>query len=148
MVMLTAGAFEREAIRPYLFGHFGDMLLAATRHPTMLTYLDNNLSVGPHSRAGGSRRRGLNENLARETLELHSVGVRGGYTQTDVTELARIITGWRMARDLDDVQFGRFFFDAKAHEPGGFTVLGRRYAPGGVEQGLAVLADLARHPAT
>src|SRR5690349_3140445 len=106
MVKMTAGAFEREAIRPHVFGRFGDMLLAVTKHPTMLFYLNNNASVGPNSPAGDARGQGLNENLARETLEVHSVGVHCGYTQSDVTELARIITGCWMTRDRDDIPFG------------------------------------------
>ena len=89
-----AGAYEREAIRPHVLGRFADMLLAVETHPAMLIYLDNQASVGPNSRAGPNRGRGLNENLAREILELHTLGVGGGYTQDDVTNLARILTGW------------------------------------------------------
>ena len=93
-----AGGFEREAIRPHVFGRFTDMLLAVERHPAMLLYLDNAQSIGPNSMAGAAdRRRGLNENLAREILELHTLGVDGGYTQDDVRSLARILTGWMFA---------------------------------------------------
>jgi uncharacterized protein (DUF1800 family) len=95
---ILAGAFEREAIRPHVFGRFADMLLAVETHPAMLGYLDNQQSIGPNSKANANKKRGLNENLARETLELHTLGVNGGYTQTDVTTLAKIITGWTVAR--------------------------------------------------
>ena len=90
----VAGAYEREAIRPHLFGKFEDMLLAVAHHPVMLAYLDNARSLGPNSRAGKRSGRGLNENLAREILELHTLGVNGGYSQTDVREFAKILTGW------------------------------------------------------
>jgi uncharacterized protein (DUF1800 family) len=93
---MWAGAFEREAIRPYVLGRFGDMLKAVEQHPAMLFFLDNQSSLGPESRAGQNRKRGLNENLAREIMELHTLGVGGGYSQDDVTSLARIITGWPM----------------------------------------------------
>jgi uncharacterized protein (DUF1800 family) len=148
-VRILAGAFEREAIRPHVFGRFGDMLLAVETHPAMLFYLDNQQSIGPDSRAGQNRKRGLNENLAREILELHTLGVDGGYTQADVTSLARIITGWtvvgRQGRLGDP---GTFTFFANAHEPGDRLLLGKTYADAGFEQGKEALADLARHPAT
>ena len=94
---MWAGSFEREAIRPHVLGRFGDMLKAVEQHPAMLFFLDNQQSLGPDSRAGQNRKRGLNENLAREIMELHTLGVGGGYTQDDVTSLARIITGWTFA---------------------------------------------------
>ena len=144
---LTAGAFEREAIRPHVLGRFADMLVAATKHPAMLTYLDNDRSIGPGSPRRRRGRQGLTENLARETLELHSVGVDGGYDQTDVTELAAALTGWQ-GLSARRGGAGTFFFEASAHEPGARTILGRRYAMAGVRQGEAVLADLARAPAT
>ena len=97
-----AGAFEREAIRPYACGRFADMLRAVCRHQAMLLYLDNAISVGPDSRFGQQRQRGLNENLAREILELHTLGVNGGYTQGDVREFAKILTGW----SNPDIGFG------------------------------------------
>lgn len=134
---------EREAIRLNLGGRFRDLLRAATLHPAMLLYLDNAQSIGPGSRAGLRRVRGLNENLARELLELHTVGVHGGYTQADVTELARLLTGWTLVRDGD----GRVEFNPAWHEPGPKTVLGRRY-PEGPEAVEALFDDLARHPAT
>ena len=92
------GAFEREVIRPYCFGHFSDLLLQVTRHPAMLLYLDNVRSVGPSSVAG-RKNRGLNENLAREILELHTLGPDGGYDQSDVEQFARVLTGWSVSRE-------------------------------------------------
>ena len=97
LARMWAGSFEREAIRPHVLGRFGDMLKAVEQHPAMLFFLDNQQSLGPESRAGERRKRGLNENLAREIMELHTLGVGGGYTQDDVTSLARIITGWTFA---------------------------------------------------
>lgn len=151
---------EREAIRPRVTGRFEDLLVAVTQHPAMLRYLDNVASVGddsPAARRGQQRARaanrklGINENLAREVLELHTLGVDGGYTQADVTELARALTGWSMPRPRQ-WQGGApsqvFAFQAATHEPGARTVLGKRYADGGEEQARAILRDLARHPAT
>lgn len=148
-VRATAGAFEREAIRPHVLGRFADMLLAVETHPAMLVYLDNQQSIGPDSRAGQRRGKGLNENLAREILELHTLGVDGGYTQGDVTSLARIITGWTVAGPDGRLGLpGTFVFNPNWHEPGGHVLLGRPYPDAGVEQGRAALLDLARHPAT
>ena len=144
-----AGPFEREAIRPFVLGRFADMLVAVERHPAMLYYLDNQQSIGPNSRAGQNRKRGLNENLAREIMELHTLGVDGGYTQSDVTSLARIITGWTfVGRDGRLGEPGTFTFNANAHEPGDQMVLGKAYLQGGMGQGEAALNDLARHPST
>ena len=144
-----AGAYEREVVRPHVFGRFADMLRASARHPAMLDFLDNRLSVGPESPAGRRRRRGLNENLAREILELHTLGVSGGYAQADVTNLARIITGWGIAgREGKVAPANTFAFDAGAQEPGAWAVLGRNYDQDGLSRGGAVLDDLARHPAT
>ena len=143
------GAFEREAIRPHVLGRFSDMLLAATRHPAMLAYLDNAESFGPNSRAGLRRARGLNENHARELMELHTIGVDGGYSQADVTALAKVLTGWSSSRgEADNAPIGQFIFRANAHEPGPQTIIGTVYDQPGERQGLVVLADLARHPAT
>lgn len=116
----------------------------------MLFYLDQARSIGPDSPAGRRRSAGLNENLAREMMELHTVGVDGGYTQGDVTELARALTGWSTpnARDRDDGVTGAFLFRANVHEPGARTVMGRTYRQAGLAQGQAILRDLARHPAT
>ncbi len=148
-VRVTAGPFEREAIRPHVLGRFADMLRAVETHPAMLFYLDNNQSIGPLSRNGLNSKRGLNENLAREILELHTLGVDGGYSQGDVTSLARIITGWTVASpDEDILHGGRFTFGPARHEPGDHAVLTRVYAEGGLDQGRSALDDLARHPAT
>lgn len=148
-VHIAAGAFEREAIRPNLFGTFEEMLIAVETHPAMLVFLDNRQSVGPNSPANKNGKRGLNENLAREIMELHTLGVDGGYTQADVTSFARIITGWTVYRnDNKPGPQGTFSFNANAHEPGDHTVIGTTYAEGGVEQGKKVLRDLARSPAT
>ncbi len=140
---------EREAIRPHVLGRFADMLRAVEQHPAMLNFLDNAQSVGPNSKAGKNRKLGLNENLAREILELHTMGVGSGYSQADVTALARIITGWTISgRDGKLGEPGSFVFNANAHEPGSATLLGRFYAEEGVAQGEAALADLAREGAT
>ncbi len=146
---MWAGSFEREAIRPYVLGRFGDMLKAVEQHPAMLFFLDNQQSLGPDSRAGQNRKRGLNENLAREIMELHTLGVGSGYSQDDVTSLARIITGWTFAgREGKLGQPGSFVFNANAHQPGPQRLLGKIYESNGVAQGEAALADIARHPAT
>ena len=147
LVSPIVGAFEREAIRPHVSGRFMDMLLAATRHPAMLLYLDNASSVGPNSIVGRRRGRGLNENLAREILELHTLGVDGGYRQEDVVALAELLTGWSIARP-EDARAGEFHFRAYAHQPGSKTLLGQRFDQGGVAEGERALALLARHPAT
>ena len=145
----TAGSFEREAIRPHVLGRFADMLLAVERHPAMLFYLDNAQSVGPESRAGQNRRRGLNENLGREILELHTLGADAGYTQADVTAMARVITGWTFAgREGRLGEPGTFVFNANMHEPGDEMVAGHAYLDGGYGQGEAALNDIARAPAT
>ena len=149
LARVWAGAFEREAIRPHVVGRFLDMLMAVGKHPAMLYYLDNQQSVGPDSRVGRKRRRGLNENLARETMELHTIGVDGGYSQADVTSLSRILTGWTFAGRKGFLgEPGSFVFNANAHEPGPQTLLGKIYPAGGLAQGEAALTDLARHPAT
>src|SRR5579871_1647425 len=146
---IWAGSFEREAIRPHVFGRFSDMLMAVEQHPAMLFFLDNQQSLGPDSRAGQNRKRGLNENLAREIMELHTLGVGGGYTQADVTSLARIITGWTfVGRQAKLGSPGKFVFNANAHQPGPQVLLGKTYQDTGVEQGEAALADIARHPST
>lgn len=147
-VLVIAGAFEREAIRPHVAGRFEDMLQAAECHPAMLTYLDNAVSIGPQSPFGRKRKRGLNENLAREILELHTLGVDGGYTQADVRDLAKILTGWTVVQSPSNGAIGTFRFRPEKHEPGAHTVLGTRYAGKGEAQGRAVLGDLARHPST
>lgn len=151
-------AFERDAIRPHILGRFQDMLLAVERHPAMLVYLNQNNSIGPNSVAAKrlARRRertlGLNENLGREAMELHTLGVRSGYTQTDVTEFSRALTGWtvdglgarrRVAR-LD----GGFVFRPALHEPGARHIMGKVYDQQGEAQARAALVDFARSPKT
>ena len=149
LARMWAGSFEREAIRPYVLGRFGDMLKAVEQHPAMLFFLDNQQSLGPESRAGQNRKRGLNENLAREIMELHTLGVGGGYSQDDVTALARIITGWTFAGRQGQLGApGSFVFNANAHQPGPQHLLGKTYENNGVAQGEAALADIARHPST
>jgi uncharacterized protein (DUF1800 family) len=145
--------FENEAIRPNVFGRFADLALAVVRHPAMLLYLDNAQSIGPNSPVGRRREAGLNENLARELMELHTLGVDGGYAQDDVRALAKILTGWtiarpgRMAERLNATP-GTFRFIALAHEPGDKTLLGKRYAENGEQEGIAAIRDLSGHPAT
>lgn len=159
-VLGLAGAFEREAIRPHVTGHFSDLLLAVEKHPAMILYLDNQASIGPNSkvaklaaRRGRSRKLDINENLAREILELHTLGVDGGYTQADVTTFAKAISGWsvggqdqgrRLARlGFDNGTPGEFFFREPFHEPGSKKLSGRSYGDEGVKQGEAMLGDLA-----
>ena len=147
-VRVMTGAYEREAIRPYILGRFVDMLVASAMHPAMIIYLDNQQSIGPASRAAG-KGRGLNENLAREIMELHTLGVDGGYTQADVTNFARILTGWTVGGIENAASNpGRFFFAPARHEPGDIPVMGKVYKDEGQLAGQRVLEDLARHPAT
>jgi uncharacterized protein (DUF1800 family) len=137
-------AYERDVIRPHALGKFYDLLVASAQSPAMLMYLDNWLSIGPHSQAAG-KNGGLNENYAREVMELHTLGVDGGYTQADVTELARVLTGWTIANPDDG---GQFQFDARRHEPGVKTVLGEKIYESGVDEGIKALEMLAHHPST
>jgi uncharacterized protein (DUF1800 family) len=149
LARMWAGSFEREAIRPHVLGRFADMLKAVEQHPAMLFFLDNQQSLGPDSRAAQNRKRGLNENLAREIMELHTLGVGGGYSQDDVTSLARIITGWTFAGRQGQLGApGSFVFNANAHQPGAQRLLGKVYDNNGVAQGEAALADISRHPST
>jgi uncharacterized protein (DUF1800 family) len=146
---VMAGGYEREAVRTRVLGRFADMLLAVEGHPAMLIYLDNAQSIGRNSIADINRDRGLNENLAREILELHTLGVRTIYTQTDVTNFAKVITGWTILPTVSNPDHGgEFVFIRRLQEPGPQTVIGGTYPDTGVEQGRSVLADLARHPAT
>lgn len=157
-VVGLAGALENEAIRPNLQGRFVDLLLAVEAHPAMILYLDNQASIGPNSplarraakRANGDRKLDINENLAREILELHTLGVNGGYSQLDVTTFARALTGWSVAaaRGKQPERAGQFEFREQAHEPGAKRILGKSYKEDGVAQPRAVLRDLAGHPAT
>src|SRR3984957_6228097 len=158
-VAALAGAFEMEAIRPHVLGRFDDMLVAVERHPAMQIFLDQTRSVGPDSMAAlraeqrnPDNKRGLNENLAREIMELHTLGVRSGYTQADVTEFARALTGWSVAGvrgpQPNGAAPGSFVFREQLHEPGSRTIMGRRYDQQGEEQALAILHDFATSPAT
>src|SRR5207253_10674873 len=133
------------AIRPHVTGRFADMLAAVVGHPAMLLYLDNAVSIGPGSQAGIRRGRGLNENLAREILELHTLGVSGGYSQEDVKAFARILTGWTVG-DQRSRLVGRSLFLPPLHEPGEKTLLGQRFAGDGGREGEHALRMLARHP--
>jgi uncharacterized protein (DUF1800 family) len=158
-----AGLLEMEAIRPHVLGRFEDMLVAVEQHPAMLLYLDQAQSIGPDSPIGvriaarGQRKVGLNENLAREMLELHTLGVRTGYSQGDVTEFARALTGWTVsglakgpiaqAAGISG-NSGDFAFSPPVHQPGSRTIMGKNYAQQALAQGRAILSDLARHPST
>jgi uncharacterized protein (DUF1800 family) len=149
VIRSMAGAYEREAIRPHVLGRFTDLVLAAEGHPAMLYYLDNLGSMGANSIAGLNRARGLNENMAREVMELHTLGARSGYSQADVTSFANILTGWSWLPPADNPDHGgEFSFNPRLHEPGAQTVLGKSYEDEGVEQGRAALRDFAAHPAT
>jgi uncharacterized protein (DUF1800 family) len=163
-----AGLLEFEAIRPHVLGKFVDMLFAVERHPAMLLYLDQAQSIGPNSDAAQmaarfaafrpqAQRRGINENLAREILELHTLGVDSGYTQADVTEFARALTGWTVkglmrgpAQRFIGIEGtpGDFVFATRIHEPGTRTITGRAYRQEGEAQAAAVLRDLAADPRT
>jgi uncharacterized protein (DUF1800 family) len=176
IVAPLAGSYERDVIRPHVLGRFEDMVLASAKHPAMLVYLDNFQSIGPNSRGAGAgqrnngQRRGLNENYARELLELHTLGVNGGYAQQDVQELAKILTGWTInglggpaarlqrtnqRRGRADARQRRadtgpieFAFVDLLHEPGAKTVLGQRYGEAGIEEGERVIRALCRHRST
>jgi len=148
-IQSMSGAYEREAIRPHVLGKFVDMLLAVEGHPAMLFYLDQAASMGANSISGINRARGLNENLAREILELHTLGVRSGYTQDDVIAFANVLTGWTFVPPGDNPEHGgEFIFNPRLHEPGPQKVVGKTYEDEGAEQGRAVLRDLAAQPAT
>lgn len=161
---ILVGAYEREVIRPHVTGRFSDMLMASAKHAAMLTFLDNDTSVGPNSPFGRERNMGLNENLGREVLELHTMGVEGGYGQADVIALAKALTGWSTAPAIlraNTVYASAILLPQRApdgpyafafypdwHEPGPVTMLGKQYADTGVRQAEAMLIDLARHPST
>jgi uncharacterized protein (DUF1800 family) len=162
-------SYERDVIRPHALGKFEDLLVATAQSPAMLFYLDNWLSVGPNSdvamgipkqannqsrqrirnkaqtNQSKGKRNGLNENYGRELMELHTLGVNGGYTQQDVTEVARVFTGWTLKQPK---QGGGFTFEERTHEPGNKIVLGHRIKPKGEKEGLEVLHILAHNPAT
>jgi uncharacterized protein (DUF1800 family) len=140
-------SYERDAIRPYALGSFRALLGATAKHPAMLFYLDNAVSSAPRPDAKG-KARGLNENYARELMELHTLGVDGGYTQRDVTELARMLTGWTFDQHRLVQSNETFRFDAGRHDGGGKTWLGYAIAPAGQQEGEFALDVLAAHPAT
>ena len=146
-VVPFGGAYENEAIRPYATGRFRDLLGAVVKHPAMLFYLDNARSVGPNSKGGKQAGLGLNENLGRELMELHTLGVDGGYTQADVRALAMILTGWTPGR-AKDPPGTVFAFRPGGHEPGPKTFLGRTYRDSGQAEGEVALDVLAAHPST
>ena len=147
VVIPVAVGFENEAIRPNVLGSFRALLGAAVAHPAMLLYLDNAYSIGPNSQAARKINRGINENLAREVLELHTVGVDGGYSQTDITEFAKILTGWSIANNHEP-NSGQFRYRPFVHEPGDKTVMGKTHPEAGQDEATAVLNDLASRPAT
>jgi uncharacterized protein (DUF1800 family) len=166
-ISALAGLYEQEAIRPHVTGNFYEMLLAVERHPAMILYLDNQASMGAASEAATfvrqrrGRELGLNENLAREILELHTLGVDGGYTQHDVTEFAKVLTGWSIGGSLgegappmlarlsgDGGKPGEFYFRERMHEPGEKTILGKQYRERGADEGEDVLRMLATHART
>lgn len=164
-------SYERDVIRPHIWGHFEDLLMATAKSPAMLFYLDNARSMAaPENRPAGQPRRfgdrfggpalmqrpqlpnrdgGLNENYAREIMELHTLGVDAGYTQKDVTELARVLTGWTITRERDGGEGAAFVFRPQMHDAGAKYVLGIRFAPGGgIDEGERMIHVLAHHPAT
>lgn len=162
-IRALAGAYEYEAIRPNVLGNFRDLIRGVVTHPAMLGYLDQIQSIGPNSIAGQRRQKnnpdkeiGLNENLAREILELHTMGVHGGYSQNDVTEFAKALTGFSVAnlkrnqfsRANNQVEVGSFVFEPLAHEPGTRVILGKKYSQNNIEQAAAILEDISKHPST
>ncbi|RSZ56028.1 DUF1800 domain-containing protein [Massilia atriviolacea] len=147
-VQALVASYERDAIRPYVFGSFRQLLGATAKHPAMLYYLDNYLSAAPAPARAKGRARGLSENYARELMELHTLGVDGGYSQRDVTELARMLTGWTYDQRALIGEDQLFRFDPKRHDQGAKTWLGRAVAPDGQQEGEMALDVLAVHPAT
>jgi uncharacterized protein (DUF1800 family) len=150
-------SFERDVIRPRALGRFEDLLVATAESPAMLLYLDNASSMGPDSTVAEKDKEraqrqnkplppsGLNENYARELMELHTLGVDGGYTQHDITEMARVFTGWTVDQPAHG---GGFLFDERKHEPGTKKLLGVKVKDGGINEGLEMLHRLAMRPAT
>jgi uncharacterized protein (DUF1800 family) len=158
----VAGPYEREAIRPHVLGKFSDLLTASALHPGMLIYLDQVRSVGPNAPGATTtraraRNAGLNENLAREILELHTIGADGGYSQADVTEFARALTGWTIGNprlmgarngNFTNADVGRAVFVPALHEPGARTIMGQAFPPNGANQAREILTFLAQKPQT
>ena len=146
---LWIGHFEDAAIRPYALGRFRDLVQATAHHPAMLFYLDNQLNTQPGSPGARGEQTGINENYARELMELHTLGVNGGYTQDDVITLAHILTGWGLDRPAFRIGHGAGFrFDPGRHDFTAKNFLGHPIAPGGEEQGVAAIDILAQSPAT
>ena len=147
VVRYLAGAYEREAIRPHVFGKFFDMVTATAKHPAMLVYLDQVRSVGPNSKVGRRRNFGLNENYARELMELHTLGVDGGYDQADVEALAKILSGWTTGGlwGKSSEQVTPFKFKASLHEPGTKILLGQKISESGEQEGLDAIKLLVGH---
>jgi len=141
-----SGTLEREAIAPNLLGKFSEMLLSVCRHPVMLVYLNNEKSFGQNSQLG-KKGKGLNENLAREILELHTLGAKGGYSQKDVIALANGISGWGI-QDPEKTERELFSFRKAGHEPGSKNFLGHKFDQSGEQQGEAMLRFIASQPAT
>jgi len=150
-ILPTVGAFEREVVRRHDTGRFSELVRASTRHPAMLTYLDNQRSIGPDSPYGQRKGKGLNENLARELLELHTLGVDGGYSQHDVIALAQMLTGWsvKVVKNGDTtVSHDAFSFGKRRHQPGPKRLLDTAYPSAGVREAEAAIDVLAQHPST
>ncbi|MEW6995992.1 DUF1800 family protein [Colwelliaceae bacterium MEBiC 14330] len=147
LMLSLSPTLEREAIAPNLLGNFSDLLLAVEQHPAMIVYLNNEKSFGANSRLAKKRKVGLNENLAREIMELHTLGVNSGYSQQDVIELAKALTGWSVKRPIKEHGSG-FVYRAYGHEPGNRTLLAKTYSQQGIKQGQQMLRDLAMHPST
>jgi len=165
LVRIWVGAYEEEAIRPHILGRFSDLLLATAKHPAMLTYLDNARNVAPKTDFArgaiaapkGKKARGINENYAREVMELHTLGVDGGYTQADVISLAHILTGWTVGAgaDVDSAAAADsyknkdgFRFAAYRHDPSPQKLLRQTFSGDNEREGEAALLMLASHPAT
>lgn len=158
--LVWVGAYEREAIRPHVFDRFETLLRATAKHPAMLFYLDNWMNTAPGSAGAHGRFDGINENYAREVMELHTLGVDGGYTQADVVALAHLLTGWGFTPGREAVRearlekrdprssLGGFIFDPDRHDPSAQTLLGRTFDTGDADDGEAALTMLANHPAT
>ena len=146
---LIVGAYEREAIRPNIMGSFANLAEQAIFHPAMLMYLDNQGSIGPNSKVGLRRAKGLNENLAREVMELHTITTNAHYSQEDVTEFARALTGWTIRRNWKRPDlFGRSAFGKNRHEPGIRYVLGQPYDEAGGDQAKNILLDFCSNENT
>lgn len=153
----TIGQLERDVIRKHVLGNFTDMLVGVYKHPAMIAYLDNDFSVGPNSPYGVTRLFSLNENLAREMLELHTVGKYSNYKQSDIVAAAKILTGWSYVRSSEArngtnggsmANLGQFIYRDSWHEPGTHTVLGRSFSRTGIDQGLDMLRFLGQHSRT